>query len=67
MSIDFEPERQRYRVRRRKAWRQHSRRFATRDAAEAFAASLATPAPSPPRSVSASAEPSGNGVYAYAT
>ena len=46
MSIDFEPGRQRYRARWREAGRQRSRRFATRDEAEAFAATLERPAPS---------------------
>ena len=67
MSIDFEPDRQRYRVRWREAGRQRSRRFVTRHEAEAFAASLERPAPSPPRAVLARSEPSGDGVYAYAT
>lgn len=42
MSIDYEPERQRYRVRWREAGRQRSRRFTSRTAAEAFGASLRT-------------------------
>jgi hypothetical protein len=67
MSIDFEPGRQRYRVRWREAGRQRSRRFAKRDAAEAFAASLEPSAPSGPRPVPAPSAPSGDGVYVYAT
>lgn len=64
MSIDFEPQRQRYRVRWREAGRQRSRRFATREEAEAFAASLAAP-PSPALPVHD--EANGDGVYSYAT
>jgi hypothetical protein len=67
MSIDFEPERQRYRVRWREAGRQRSRRFVARDEAEDFAASITIPAPSVPRVMTASAAPNGDGVYAYGT
>jgi hypothetical protein len=65
MSIDFEPERQRYRVRWREAGRQRSRRFASRADAEAFAASMA--APTPAQVTPTHTEPDGGGVYAYAT
>jgi hypothetical protein len=40
MSIDYEPERRRYRVRWRENGRQRSRRFHTHAQAEAFEASL---------------------------
>jgi integrase len=65
MSIDYEPDRRRYRVRWREHGRQRSRRFLSRRDAEAFAASL-QPAPEPPP-VPPPAEPDGSGVYAYAT
>src|SRR5688572_22396892 len=67
MSIDFEPERQRYRVRWREARRQRSRRFASRAEAESFAASLTAPTPAPPATSAARSEPDGGGVYSYAT
>ncbi|MDA0161252.1 site-specific integrase [Solirubrobacter ginsenosidimutans] len=65
MSIDYEPSRDRYRVRWRKNGKQRSRRFATRDEAEGFEASLSPQPeePEPPQSV----EPSGGGVYPYET
>ena len=64
MSIDFEPERQRYRACWREAGRQRSRRFASRADAEAFAASLTAPTR---HTQAARTEPSGSGVYSYAT
>ena len=66
MSIDFEPERQRYRVRWREAGRQRSRRFASRADAEAFAVSLTAPTPAR-QAPAARTEPAGGGVYSYAT
>ena len=66
MSIDFEPERQRYRVRWREAGRQRSRRFASRADAETFAASLTAPTPTR-QTQAARTEPAGSGVYSYAT
>ena len=65
MSIDFEPERQRYRVRWREAGRQRSRRFASRADAEAFAGSLTAPTPAR-HTPAARTEPDGGGVYSYA-
>src|SRR5215210_7359873 len=65
MSIDFEPERQRYRVHWREAGRQRSRRFASRADAEAFAASPTAPTPAR-QTPAARAEPDGGGVYSYA-
>lgn len=66
MSLGYEPARDRHRVRWRENGKQRSRRFSTRDEAEAFEASLAPavderPPPAPPE------PPSGGGVYRYET
>jgi integrase len=65
MSIDYEPARDRYRVRWRENGKQRSRRFRTLAEAEAFEASISAAAdePDPPPMT----EPSGGGVYPYET
>jgi integrase len=66
MSIDFDPNRQRWRVRWREDGRQRSRRFRIREEAVAFEQQLAAdPRPATPP---LPAEPAGgNGIYAYDT
>jgi integrase len=66
MSIDYEQDRQRYRVRWREDGRQRSRRFKTQEEAELFAASVTEPPPKPASDEKADA-PAGDGVYSYNT
>ncbi len=61
MSIDYEQDRERYRVRWRENGRQRSRRFGTQEEAVAFAATIAPADDEPgPRE---QPEPDGGGVW----
>lgn len=66
MSIDFDPSRQRWRVRWREDGRQRSRRFGLREEAVAFEQQLAADprAATPPLPAE---PPGGNGIHAYDT
>jgi hypothetical protein len=65
MHIDYEQDRQRYRVRWRENGKYRNRRFKTQEEAERFAASVSEPAPAP--APAEPAEPNGAGIYVYRT
>jgi hypothetical protein len=67
VSVDFDPSKQRWRVRWREDGKQRSKRFATEDEAIAFDEALhASGAPAPAQAVRASAA-AGDAIYPYAT